>query len=115
MGDVNNFLLNKKIDEYLEYFASVTKKKMTKNEYLVVLLNFMLGSELTLSHTEDQSYFVELCDYYIENNDLTEKEKEKMREVLRGEKKEEEEEEEGFLKVLSRLLEWTEENIEIKG
>ena len=60
-------------------------------------------------------YFVELCDYYIENNDLTEKEKEKMREVLRGEKKEEEEEEEGFLKVLSRLLEWTEENIEIKG
>ena len=32
-------------------------------------------------------YFVELCDYYIENNDLTEKEKEKMREVLRGEKK----------------------------
>jgi len=122
MGDVNNFLLNKKIDEYLEYFASVTKKEMRKNEYLVVLLNFMLGSELNMSHTEDQIYFNELCDYYIMNSNLTEIEIEYMRKIVKGEKKEEvkgeekeEEEGEGFLKVLLRIVKWTEENIEIKG
>jgi len=121
MGDVNTFLLNKKIEEYLEYFASVTKKQMTKNEYLVVFLNFMLGSELNLSHTEDQIYFNELCDYYIMNSSLTEIEVDYMRKIVKGnnlnikifqEKKKEEEG--GFLKVLMRILEWTEENIEIK-
>ena len=37
-----------------------------------------------------------------------------MREEVKGEEKEEEEGE-GFLKVLLRIVKWTEENIEIKG
>ena len=117
MGDVNKFLLNKLIDEYIEYFESFTEKTMTKKEYIILFINFMLGSELNLNHTEDQNYFQELCEYYIENNNLTEKEKEYMWYLIKEERIDvtkyglDDVVDSEFLKVFIKLLEWMNKNI----